>query len=451
MSRFKILPNLQYYDIILSELKYFCSRKIALIKVENMLLKDYKILTLTHRNTKLKELSAFMLSPNEGEELAHILSDLKAAFGIEELLYLSTCNRVMYFMHTTQDLDKEFIARFFTEVNPELSQEIAGTSLSNVDVYEGKDAIAHLFDVAASVDSLVVGEREIVRQLRDAYRECLAWGLTGDNIRLAIQYAVESAKQVYSQTRIGEKPISVVSLAIQKLLQTNLSKDARILLIGAGQTNTLVAKFLRKHQFENVTVFNRSLDKAEELAKINDAKAFALTELGNYQGGFDCMIVCTGATSAIVNPALYKSLLQKENTVEKVVIDLAIPNNVDKKIVDSFAVNYIEIENLKALAKENLSFRVKEVSKAKIFLSQNLSAFHEHYQQRQITRALKDVPIKIKAVKAHAMNQVFKKDIACLNSETRDLLERMMSYMEKQCISIPMKAAKESILVKETY
>ncbi len=410
-----------------------------------MLLKAYKIFTVTHRNTKLKELSAFMLGADQEGELAQNLHALKAKFGIEELLYLSTCNRVMYLLHTSVVTDEAFVAAFFEAVNPNIIAEVGEKALENVTVYESKDAIAHLFDVAASVDSLVVGEREIVRQLRESYTQCKGFGLTGDSIRLAIKYAVEAAKEVYAKTRIGEKPISVVSLAIQKMLQTDLPKDARILLIGAGQTNTLVAKFLRKHQFENITVFNRSLDKAEQLAKINNATALALAELPHYEEGFDCLVVCTGATSAIIDAKLYAQLLQKEQEENKVVIDLAIPNNVDKEVVAAFEMNYIEIEDLKNLAKENLSFRIKEVGKARGLLDHNLVAFHEHYQQRKLTLALQEVPTQIKAVKAHAMNQVFKKDLETLDDETRDLMERMMNYMERQCIGIPMKAAKGSI------
>ena len=152
------------------------------------------------------------------------------------------------------------------------------------------------------MNSLVIGEREILRQLREAYDQSVAWKLTGDDIRLAMRAAVETAKAVYSNTRIGEKPVSVVSLAIQKLLAAKTPKEARILLIGAGQTNKLVTKFLHKHSFSNVVVFNRTLEKAEGLANMVDGKAYTLDHLQEYQGGFDCMIVCTGATKALVDP-----------------------------------------------------------------------------------------------------------------------------------------------------
>ncbi|MBK8702837.1 MAG: hypothetical protein IPN33_03970 [Saprospiraceae bacterium] len=178
--------------------------------------------------------------------------------------------------------------------------------------------------MAASMDSLVVGERQILGQLRDAYDQCKAWGLTGDGIRLVIQHTVVAAKAVYAQTRIGDKPVSVASLAIQQLLKSGLPTDARIIMIGAGQTNMLVAKFLHKHHFHHVTVFNRSLDKAQAIADMLGGRALPFNALSSYTEGFDCMIVCTGAAEPIITESLYASWLQGE-TDPTMVIDLAIP------------------------------------------------------------------------------------------------------------------------------
>jgi len=292
------------------------------------------------------------------------------------------------------------------------------------------------------MNSLVVGEREILRQLREAYDQSHAWKLTGDNIRLAMRAAVETAKEVYSNTRIGEKPISVVSLAIQKLLASKTPKEARILLVGAGQTNKLVSKFLNKHSFSNITVFNRTLAKAEKLATLVGGTAQALDQLPLHKEGFDCMIICTGATKAIIDTKIYQDLLQGD-TDEKLIIDLAIPNNVSADVVEAFNVNYIEIEDLRQLASANLSFREKEVGHGQKIIAKNIDAFHSVYRERQIALVMKKVPVEIKKVKAHAMNNVFKKELADLDPNTLELLDRMMSYMEKRCISIPMEAAKK--------
>jgi len=397
----------------------------------------YKILTVTHHNVKLNTLGHYAFSCEDTELPAHLLS-LKERLEVEEIMYLSTCNRITYFFYTDQKIDSSFVNSFFQNVNSSVDLAM----LDEVQKYEGREALNHLFEVAASMNSLVVGEREILRQLREAYKKCHSLKLTGDHIRVAMTSAVEGAKEIYARTRIGEKPVSIVSLAIQKLLSHKISRNARILLVGAGQTNTLVVKFLQKHEFKNITIFNRSLDRAKQLAGIIDGRGAALEDLYNYQEGFDVMIICTGATEALVNSQLYHQLLQRE-TDTKLLIDLAIPNNIDREVVNEFNVQYIEIEDLRNLAKENLSFRQNEVVKGRKMLKRKIDTFMELHRQRQIVKSMKNVPAEIKAVKSHAINKVFKKDMENLDEDTKELINRMMDYMEKQCIGIPMKAVKQ--------
>lgn len=407
------------------------------------MLKGYKILTITHRHTPLQAIGEFVVTYSSDEELQAKLHGLKEKFGLDELAYLATCNRVLYLFYTENDLSSSFEKEFFQTIQPEISTELLS---EHVTFFEGKNAVDHLFRVASSVDSLVVGEREILRQLREAYERCRAWNLTGDHLRILMDSAVIGAKEVYGKTRLGERSVSVVSLAVKELLNTNIAKDARILLIGAGQTNSLVAKFLKKYHFENVTVFNRTLERAERLAEMLEGSAYPLTALGNYKGGFDCLVVCTGATQAVVGKDLYKKLLGGE-TGRKVVIDLSVPNNVEQVIGENFNVQYIEIEGLKALANENLKFREKEVANALTLLEEHIVAFEVSAQHRRIERALHEIPSEVKAVRDRAMNEVFKKDIESLDDSSRELLERMMTYMTKKCTGIPMKVAKKALVV----
>ncbi|MDB4727771.1 glutamyl-tRNA reductase [Saprospiraceae bacterium] len=400
--------------------------------------KGFHILTVTHKQTNLNKIGAFVIPNAEGEVLKSFLENLKVQFNLKELMYVPTCNRVIYFLYTHSNVDEVFITDFFQTINPTLNAEFIGEEVVH---YMGYHSLEHLFRVSSSVESLVVGEREILRQLREGYDKSLNWNLTGHNIRLAMDGAVIAAKDVYSNTRIGEKPVSVVSLAIEQLMKCELPTDARILMVGAGQTNNLVTKFLVKYNYSNVTIFNRTIEKAQNIATRLNGTALSLSDLENHEGGFDCMIVCTGATQAIINKDLYQKLLNGETT-QKVVIDLAIPNNVEADVVEHFNVNHIEIDGLKLLAKENLAFRQKEVTKVEVLLERHLEEFEITYRQRQITRAMQNVPTEIKAVKEHAMTEVFKKDIESLDENARLLLERMMTYMEKKCIGIPMKAAK---------
>lgn len=409
------------------------------------MLANYNILTVTHKKTNLKEIGDFVLKAPDQEAVRLQLEALKQQFHIKELLYLPTCNRVMYFFTTSEEVDERFISHFFQRVNPDMPLEILNSLDETVYHYQGQDALSHLFDVAASIDSLVIGERQILRQLREAYEQSQEQGLTGEYIRLAFQQAVVAAKAVYNKTRIGDKPVSVVSLAFQQMLRAHVHKDDRVLLVGAGQTNQLVGKFLSKYGFSNVTVFNRSIGKAEQLAAALGGKALPLADIREYQEGFDCLVVCTGATDPVITNEVYESLLNGE-VGHKVVIDLSIPNNVDEATVAAFDFEYIEIEGLRNLAKQNLAFREREIERAHKVIADFLAEMPALLQQRQIELAMRTVPVEIKAVKDRALNEVFHKEVALLDEPTKALMEKMLAYMEKKCIGIPMKAAREAVL-----
>ncbi len=402
----------------------------------------YKILTVTHKQISVSHISDFVIKYATQEELSLKLQQLKLNFDFSELMYLATCNRVMYFFVTKGTINQAFKDTFFKAINPNLSNEQIEQSVAS---YQGSEALKHLFSVASSTDSMVVGEREILRQLREAYDTSKALNLISDDIRLAVDNAVLASKSVYSNTRIGEKPVSVASLAAQRLMTFHLSKHARILMIGAGQTNMLVSKFLLKYHFDNVTVCNRNMARAQELATTLNGKAIDLASLVNYKEGFDAIIVCTGATTPIINETIYQQLLGDDSD-RKLIIDISIPNNVDKSFLTNYNVEYVEVEDIRAMAQENLAFRQTEVQKANEILNQYLAEFPLLYSQRKVELAMRNVPEEIKAIKDHAMNSVFKQEVESLDEQARHLLERMMSYMEKRCIGIPMKAAREAVI-----
>lgn len=399
----------------------------------------YHILTLTHRDAPLEIIGRAIVPSDRAQQT---LNDLKSRFGWSELLYLSTCNRVMYLFYDQASPEENLAVRALSIIHPGLSVSEIAPIAQRMRLLHGADAIRHLFEVAGSLDSLVVGEREIIRQLREAYDQSHARGLTGDHLRLLLRFTIETAKEIYSRTGIGEKALSVVALAFAEMQQAGLSKDARILMIGAGQTNALFSRFLLKYGFHRVTIFNRTLEKAGALAQsFQHGRALPFDALEHYSEGFDALIVCTGATQAVVTPALYRSLLAGENT-RKIVVDLSVPNNVDKHILPAFPVRFIEIEDLRATARENLSHREREKSKAESIIAGRISAYRELWHERQVERSLSHIPDEIRAVKERALGEVFAKDFARLDPGAQELVRNMMGYMEKKCVAIPIKAAK---------
>ena len=405
---------------------------------------SYQVLTFTHKTAALKTLGELVL-PNDDSQLGPYLAAVQAELGLSELFYLATCNRVLFVwcQDQTESLAPALIETLYGP------RQLAEKANAVAQTYQGTQAIQHFFEVASSIDSLVVGEREILRQLRQAYEQCRQWGLTGDSLRLLMRFTVEIAKDVYTHTRIGEKPVSVVSLAVQQLLAQHPSRQARLLIIGAGQTNSLLAKLLKKEGFQHFSVFNRSLENAQRLAQSLGGSAHSLDELDTHQASFDILVACTAATEAVISPERYAKLIQGDKTKNnKILIDLSVPNNIDPSIPENFPCTWIEIEGLQCLAKQNLSFRQQEVEKAKTMIQLAVSEFETAYQARQIELALREVPNQIKAVREHALNNLFKSEVERLDHESRALIEKMMAYMEKRCIAIPIQVAKENLLEK---
>ena len=402
-----------------------------------------KIIAFTHKITDINDIGKLHIEENA---LQGRLTFLKQNADLNELLYLSTCNRVEFMLSNHESVNAAYLKKFFTAFNPEWNESEINWAIENAQVFEGDDALRHLFNVASSIDSLVVGEREIITQVRNAYEKCSEFNLTGDLIRLAIKKTVETAKEVYTHTNIARNPVSVVSLAYRKLRELNVKLDARFLIIGSGVTNTTMAKYLKKHKFANFTIFNRTLANAQKLAEELNGTAYTLSELKNYTKGFDIIVTCTGASESIITPEIYKSLVA-DDISKKVVIDLAIPNDLDAEILNNYDVNLIAINNLQEVAKENLQAREQELHACGTIIEKNIIEFKQLLKTRKVELAMSEVPKKMKEIRETA-NEVFAKEILSLDSGSKEVLDKILSYMEKKYISVPMKMAK-AILIED--
>jgi len=402
-------------------------------------LKYLKIIAFTHKQIELKELGKLVICQ---ENLTDKLQQVKAEFQIPEIFYLATCNRVAFVLATPQVIDKEFTKKFIDALQIGICNHYMGTFLDGVSIYSEREALNHLLRTSCSLESLIVGEKEILAQVRKAYQCCKEAGLTGDYLRMVMDRVVKTAKEVYTDTHISRKPISVVSLAYRKLKDLKLWSNARILIIGAGETNRNISKYLQKHKFSNFSVFNRTLSKAQELAVDLGGEAFELDELKNYNKGFDVIITCTSATQPIITPEIYRTLLNGE-TGKKTILDLAIPNDTDPAVLEQFPVHFIEVHSLNELAKSNLQERYQELVHAERIIEENIKEFIPMLKQRRIEVAMREVPEKIKEIRHKALNSVFADEVQTMDQQSREVLEKIMDYMEKKYISVPMVMAKE--------
>lgn len=450
----------------------------------------YKLVTVTHKEVPLTQLGKYFIARQEGTKAEVVkaeagtgnladaksceaennqsglpvsdgahqdtqqrrLHKLKEKFGFEELFYLETCNRVIYFFVTPAEADQPGNASswddnrlftFFQYINPLLAEDELYRAVSSCRMFEGETAIRHLLEVSASLDSLVIGERQILGQLREAWTKCTEAGLTGDNLRLAFKYAIPAAKKIYTDTRIGDKPVSVVSLAARTIRDSRLKADSRILMVGAGQTNRLMAKFLRQFGFSQVDIFNRSIQAAKELAEGFQGQTGTLEELANYREDFDAMVVCTGATEPVISKALYAKLTAGKPEKSRILVDLAVPADIDPEILDAFPQQYTGIDQLRELAAQNLAFRKNELTRASVIVEEMVGDYQQVFRQRRMERAMTTIPTEVKALREKALQNVFRDEVESLDPNSRATLEKVLDYMEKKYVSIPMSAARK--------
>jgi glutamyl-tRNA reductase len=404
-----------------------------------------KIIAFTHKQIDLKSLGKLVICE---QTLDDRLKNIQAELSVKEIFYVGTCNRVEFIFTTTEDVNKEFISRFLHVLDMGLPEEYMETFIANVSVYEQVEAFNHLLRTSCSLESLVVGEKEILAQVRKAYESCRLAGFTGDYMRTVMERVVKTAKEVYTHTNISKNPVSVVSLAYRKLRDLNMCANSRLLIIGSGETNKNLAQYLKKHKYSNFSIFNRTVENATSMAKDLNAVAYPLSDLEKFEGGFDVIITCTGSTEAIITEKIYKKLLKGE-TSKKVIVDLAIPNDTAPEVIEKFPIHYIEVESLKETARKNIQERYDELVHAETIIEQNIREFDLVLRQREIEIAMSSVPKKIKEIKHTAINGVFADEISTMDENSRLILERVMNYMEKKCISVPMVMAKE-ILVKNS-
>lgn len=412
-----------------------------------MNLTNFYTVAITHKNFSIKDLGKLHI---DEVHLKTQLTELKHKLHLKELVYLSTCNRVEILFISEKPVDKNFLTDLFSLLNIGLKSAELKKFVAATEIYNSHEAVNHILRVASSLESLVIGEREIITQFRQAYEKCCSFGLTADFMRLLNKHTIETAKQIFTETNIAKNPVSIVSLAYRLLKEKNVKENARCIFVGAGSTNSTMAKYMKKHNFSSFTVFNRSLDKAKELAKELDAKAFELNELKNYKGGFDVLVTCTGSKNPIITSEIFETLLQNDKD-KKIIIDLAVPTDLQAQVLKKYKIDYISVATLKQQAQQNLALRKKEMKVCEAIIYKKTIEFESHLKERSIELAFGEIPKKIRAINELAMSEVFAKDVDSLDANSKQTVEKIIDYLEKKYNAVAITTAKKVFLSSTNY
>ena len=398
-----------------------------------------QILSLNFLHASIEDVGLLHVAP---EDQPQVLSQWREALELNGIVFLSTCNRVEFILSDDKYFCMGRTSQLLQHFN--LEPDALSRVMAALQTYRGDDAMRHLMRVASSLESMVLGEREILTQVREAFDLAMKHRLAGDRLRVTGRSVVETAKKVFTDTDVATQAVSVNSLGWQAFKAWNLPLDASILMIGAGATNTSVGRFLSKAGYHNVHVLNRSLERAQALADIlQTSKVGTLEALPDaLAAGPEAIVICTGSDQALLSGAHARMLPAGPLHV----LDLGVPSDLDAGFRERPDLTVVDMTALKAIADQNLAIRATEVGKCESLLEAGLKEYIERLQAREVELALIELPNMIKAIRDTAMGDIFAEDLEGLDAEARQVVERIVAYLEKKYVGLPMKLAKEAVL-----
>ena len=317
------------------------------------------------------------------EDLSRALQDLRSRAGVNEALILSTCNRVEITVTTEDSIDPQTtVDLFLTDHKPVPADGIG----PHVYRYEGREAIHHLFRVAASLDSMVVGEPQILGQLKVAYTAAKDAGAVCGWLDGLLTRAFGVAKRVRSETGIGQMAVSVSYAAVELARKIFGSLAGRtVMIVGAGKMSELAARHLRRSGASHVFVTNRTHDRAMEMARLFQGTPVEYDRFHATLPEVDILIASSAAPHYILNKEEMQRVIAARRNKPAYLIDLAVPRNIDPSVNDVANVFLYDIDDLQEVVNANLRERMKEAERAETLVSEEVERMMARLKVVEIT------------------------------------------------------------------
>lgn len=355
-----------------------------------------------HAPIEIRERLAFST-----EQVGEALKLFTQRFPDAESVLLSTCNRVELYT-ASKDKDKlpqpEQLARFLTDFH-DADFESVDEQLTK---FVGPPAIKHLFMVASSLDSMIIGEAQILSQVKAAYEQACQGEAASALMHNAFQRATAVAKRVANETEIHRRRISVPSVAVSEVATEFFERfdDKRILLIGAGDMGTETIKYLIDAGANRIDVVNRSLHRGQELANKFDAAALPWENLEDSVGKADLIVSTTGAKEPIITTDQFKKWCSRKTVL---VLDLAVPRDFDPGIANLSNVYLYTVDDLQAVCDSNIVARKKEWPKAERIVDSELARFVEESAHRTSGMTIKKLRQQVEETKNNELERLVNK------------------------------------------
>ncbi len=382
------------------------------------------------------------------ESCGTVLMEMVSIPGCRECCFLSTCNRVEVIFTSGQPEETAARVRSFLFKRSNLPDSEARKYSY---LHTGQEAVNHLFRVASSLDSMIVGEPQILGQLKKAYRDAAETKTTGLLLNRFMDKSFSVAKRIRTETNIGGSAVSISYAAVElaRKIFGDLSKK-RVMLAGAGEMAELAAEHLIAQGIGGVVVANRTLDRAVKLAERFSGQAVALSELVEQLEYVDILISSTGAPGLILEKKDVKPIMRRRMNSPLFLIDIAVPRDLDPKLNDVENVYLYDIDNLKDVVEVNKAEREREADKAERIVAEETLKFMKWLEGMKVAPTIAALQKKASLIRAAELEKTLPR-LKGLSDKEKKSVEAMAAAIVNKMLHDPIRHLKSDNPQREEH
>jgi glutamyl-tRNA reductase len=393
----------------------------------------FNILGINHRTAPvaLREKVAF-----SEERLLAALHALRQEAGVAEAVILSTCNRTeLYWAGSASGAELSL----WLERHHGNDLDLA----SSLYVHQESRAVEHAFSVASGLDSMVLGEAQILGQLKDAYRVAQKAGSTGPSLNKLFQAAFSAAKRVRSETRIGENAVSLASatVSLARRVYSDLSAHTA-LMVGAGDMNALAARHFISAGVKRMVIANRSLGRAQALAAELKAHAVGLDALDHELTQADIVITCTASPVPLITKAAAEGAIRARRRRPIFMVDLAVPRDIDPGVADLEDVYLFSIDDLQQLIDENKQQREVAAGGARLVIDEEVARFLTESRAKDAGPAIRALRDQAEGIRSNTVEQA--RRLLAAGKSPEEVIEYLASTLTNRLLHTPTQALRQA-------
>jgi glutamyl-tRNA reductase len=398
------------------------------------------VIGCSHHNAPVATRERLAFTPQKAEEA---LRKFRATFPGTEAVLVSTCNRVE--LYTAQEEGAGPGPREIAEFLAACHGLDPGELFEELFRQDGEDAVRHLFLVAASLDSMVLGEAQILAQVKQAYELGCKCDSTGPLTHIVFQRAAQVAKRVATETAIQQKRISIPSVAVGDFAKEIFERfdDKQVLIIGAGEMGEETLRYLVDEGAKHIVVINRNRERAEALAAKFQAKTDAWSRLDALLTTADVVVTTTAATEPIMTAERFAPIHDRRNGSPLLILDLAIPRDFEPNLSQKFSEVYLyDIGDLTEVCEANAKRRRREQDQAVKIVNEETSRFMSDLRHRAASPVIRRLRQDWQQIKQSELERLFKR-LPELDDRTRDEVEQSFERLLNKLLHPPLESLRD--------